>query len=299
MLDSFAKDLPDLDFTVNARPDGRVVVPWEHLVHSNLTDLNPSYPSPAWDGEGSVWEAWRRTCSPTAPARRLYSSLGSGWAGATGARDRLAEGHYAWQARIQGLDEHNADGTFSRSLTSKLPNEQAGTTQSAAGTETTFVRGTGMNGVDFCRSPGERYEQGHFFSHWRTYPLLVPILSPARAQGFGDIRIPSHYYYGGTKRYTYAWDPIDLEQRRTDPMEVPWERKRDAVWWRGASTGGGNSPPGFGEGYQRHWFVRMASVGRLWNDGADVERTTTVVFEPPVPAAKVELDDETEVHVGY
>nr|GAT49505.1 predicted protein [Mycena chlorophos] len=265
MLDASAKNLPDMDFPVNAKAEGRVVVPWEHTVHPNLTNLNPAFPSPDWKGQGSVWDAWRRTCPPSSPARRLFSSLGSGWAGASGAKDRLAEGYYAWQARLQGA-ENRADG---KTLTT-------GTTS-----EFDFVPSTGASSADFCAHPGDHYEQGHFFSDWRTYPLLVPMFSPARAQGFGDIRIPSHYYYGGTRRYTYAWDPINLEQRATDPMEVPWEQKRDAVWWRGASTGGGSSPPGFGAGYQRHRFLRMSSVGYVPEDRFDGERSTAVTFDVP------------------
>ncbi|KAF7292611.1 CAP10 domain-containing protein [Mycena indigotica] len=160
------------------------------------------------------------------------------------------------------------------------PKREMGTASgTGTGSEFSFARETGSRTVDFCKNPGQRYEQSHFFSDWRTYPLLVPIFSPGRAQGFTDIRIPSHYYYGGTRRYTYAWDPINLEQRVTDPMEVPWEKKRDAVWWRGASTGGGSSPSGFGHGYQRHRFLRMSSVGHVPTTGADGDRTTAVTFE--------------------
>lgn len=53
---------------------------------------------------------------------------------------------------------------------------------------------------DFCERPYGRYLQGHFFSDWRTLGALYPIFSPAKANGYNDIVIPSHYYYGETKR---------------------------------------------------------------------------------------------------
>lgn len=37
-----------------------------------------------------------------------------------------------------------------------------------------------------------------------------------------------------------------------DDMEVPWEEKTEDIFWRGATTGGGSSPPGFLSQYQRH-----------------------------------------------
>ncbi|KAJ6598165.1 hypothetical protein DFH09DRAFT_1243772 [Mycena vulgaris] len=264
MLTKFVHELPDMDFPVNSRSDGRVVVPWEHRLYPNITQpgvfclllneiLNLTTFRADWAGAGSVWEAWRRSCDPQSPARRLFSSLGAGWVRA--GRDRLLE---RWHLNNGGA---------------------ATSTSSSVGGEFAFAETTN-SGIDFCAAPGARYEQGHFFSDWRVLPALVPVFSPARAPGFLDIRIPSHYYYGGTRRYTYAWDPINLEQRAVDSMEVPWEDKRDAVWWRGASTGGGGSPPGFGSGYQRHRFLRMASVG------PSEERTTAVTFAvPPQPRA--------------
>ncbi|KAJ7687687.1 hypothetical protein B0H17DRAFT_1069507 [Mycena rosella] len=272
MLAKFVHELPDMDFPINARSEGRVIVPWEHRLYPNLTEatdssvdnlLDSATFSPDWAGTGSVWEAWRRTCTPQSPARRLYSSLGAGWVGA--GRDRLRE---RWH-------ENNGGGA------SASP---------GVGGELEFAEETNA-GTDFCAAPGAHYEHGHFFSDWRLLPALVPVFSPARAPGFLDIRIPSHYYYGGTRRYTYAWDPINLEQRAVDAMEVPWEEKRDAVWWRGASTGGGSNPPGFGGGYQRHRFLRMASVGAV-EESTALGRATAVTFAvPPQPRPVVSSVD--------
>ncbi|KAJ7028040.1 hypothetical protein C8F04DRAFT_1266432 [Mycena alexandri] len=286
MLTKFVRELPDVDFPINAKAEGRVIVPWEHVNYPNLTQevdasaetlLSSTTFRADWAGAGSVWDAWRRTCPPTSPARRLYSSRGAGWAGARGGHDRLAETYYAHLAGDSASDQH----TQTNSGSVGVPGQ---------GGEFEFVHKTGAD-MDFCTAPAAHYEQGHFFSDWRVLPALAPVFSPARARGFRDIRIPSHYYYGGTRRYTYAWDPINLEQRAVDPMEVPWEKKRDAVWWRGASTGGGSSPPGFGSGYQRHRFLHMSSVGLVPGTAADAQRSTAVTFVIPAqPLPETSVD---------
>ncbi|KAJ7664400.1 glycosyltransferase family 90 protein [Mycena polygramma] len=292
MLGKFVKQLPDMDFPINAKAEGRVVVPWEHVAYPNLTQpastlLNRTTFRADWAGSGSVWDAWRRTCPPSSPARRLYSAVGAGWAGVGGGRDRVGEGYRAAVEAKYHAGPSSAFGFFKKSAGGEEENKEkdedapSGHAGVGTGAEFVFARDTSA-GLDFCAAPGAHYEQGHFFSDWRVLPALVPVFSPARAKGFGDIRVPSHYYYGGTKRYTYAWDPVNLEQRAADPMEVPWEAKRDVVWWRGASTGGGSSPNGFGHGYQRHRFLRMSSVGLVSGTLADAQRTTAVTFALPV-----------------
>ncbi|KAG6818280.1 hypothetical protein H0H93_006311, partial [Arthromyces matolae] len=218
MIAQFAHLLPDMDFSINAKAEGRVLVPWEHRKYPNLTQQDSS----DWRDDGTVWEAWRRTCHPRSPARRVLSSL----------RNTFSSPHknYLSKTRV--------------SLNSP---------------EFTFVDTTTAQTTDFCSNPHEHNNHGHFFSDWRTIPVLYPVFSPARAKGFMDIRIPSHYYYGSTPRYTYGWDPINLELHEVDKMEVPWNEKRDKVYWRGATTGGGNHPAGFSPQYQRHRFLRMAS----------------------------------------
>lgn len=210
--------LPDLDFPINAMAEGRILVPWEQRVYPNLTagtdvvqaELSGMY-SPDWRGEGNVWEAYRRTCDPGAPARRLFSSF----------------------------------RPFSINRGSQL----------GAGThEFAFTPDVSQN-YSFCENPWAHYSQGHFFSDWRTIPVLFPVFSPAQAPGYSDIRIPSHYYYGQTRRYTYGYDPVNLVLKEVDGMETPWEKKSDKIFWRGASTGGGSSPPGFSAQYQRHRSV--------------------------------------------
>jgi hypothetical protein len=107
--------------------------------------------------------------------------------------------------------------------------------------------------IDFCHAPWAHYTQGHFFSDWRTIPALYPLFSSAKAVGFFDVRIPSHYYYGMNPQYTYGYKPGRKKKpHKMDPWEISWEKKQDKFFWRGASTGGGGHPSGFAHQYQRH-----------------------------------------------
>ncbi|KAJ3844646.1 hypothetical protein F5878DRAFT_648814 [Lentinula raphanica] len=224
MLGASAADLPDMDFPVNAKAEGRVIIPWDRWAVARAGQLDPLHPlsnfHPDWRGAGNVWDKWRRTCPPTSPARKSYTTI----------RSALVE-----------------DAT--------VPTPFA------------FSSSTSFNTVSYCEQPHLHYTQGHFFSDWRTLDDLYPVLSPARAKGFGDIKIPSHYYYGSTKAYTYGWDKAHQKVHSVDLGEVAWESKRNKIFWRGATTGGGNSPAGFAALYQRHRAVRMAD----WDAEGDIE----------------------------
>ncbi|TRM56111.1 glycosyltransferase family 90 protein, partial [Schizophyllum amplum] len=239
MLEKFAHELPDLVFPINAKAEGRIIIPWEHRAYPNMTtyDYSAGIESvlggpfiPSWTGDGSVWNSWRRTCKPTDPARQIYS------------------------------------GT--RNIFSPPPVDYLNTSKTAVELDLTFVSETPSK-IDYCQQPQDHYSQGHFFSDWRVIPMLYPIFSPANTKGFYDIKIPSHYYYGGTKEYTYAWDQEHLEQKLVDDMEKPWDEKSDKIFWRGATTGGGGNPAGFSAQYQRHRFLRMTS------DQSDAPRPVT------------------------
>jgi hypothetical protein len=128
--------------------------------------------------------------------------------------------------------------------------------------------------TDFCAVPSAHTLHGLFFCDWRAVPARLPILSAARAPGFGDVRVPSHYYYWPSRRHTYGFDPVNLVVREQDAREVPWAAKHDKIWWRGPSTGGGGSPPGYAERYQRHRLLALAA------ENGTAPRTVT--FPDPV-----------------
>ncbi|KAG8687111.1 cap64-like protein [Ceratobasidium sp. 423] len=267
MIEKYQQKLPDMTLAINARSEGRVLVPWVHLEYPNSTNQDSStglaamlggadagaidkdaHLIPDWRGAGSVWEAYRQTCPPGTEARRLFQSIqGHGSRPSAFSRAQV-------QLDDQAVTEDNQDP------------------YQGAGSDFSFVPTT-QEGFDYCAHPSVHTQSGHFFSDWRTIPALYPVLSPAKAPGFSDLVIPSHYYYASTKRYTYGYDSINTVVKDIDDMEFPWDRKADKIFWRGATTGGGSSPPGFMAQYQRHRFVRMAS--------SESEHNRTVVYAHP------------------
>jgi hypothetical protein len=215
-----------MDFPINAKAEGRVLVPWEHQKYPNMTEQDSSKgvetmlggPFLAdWRGDGNVWEAFRRTCPPSSQARRLFQSMS-----AQLRVDQRPVDLFEKAGLVSGPDE---DFRFAERVDDEY---------------------------DFCQHPSTHVQQGHFFSDWRTIPVLYPVFSPAKGTGYSDILIPSHYYYSSTKRYTYGWDPSSMTIKDVDDNEQPWSRKTNKIFWRGATTGGGSSPPGFWGSYQRH-----------------------------------------------
>ncbi|THU81857.1 hypothetical protein K435DRAFT_784854 [Dendrothele bispora CBS 962.96] len=296
----------------------------------NLNPLDPTTFLPDWRGDGgSVWDSWRRTCPPNSTARRLFESIRTPFSVEmmSGGGDVGRKKKYL-HSQQQGQYQSRRDDSSSSRLVpdSNLEGRNSYSDlnlNTPPGTDFLFTSTTSFTSIDFCSSPHAHYLQGHFFSDWRVITGLYPVFSPAKARGFGDVRVPSHYYYGATERYTYGWDGVNLEYHRTgtgmggtgggargggrgggeggggggggggkgkggeggegeeweqegtviDPMDVLWEKKQDKIFWRGATTGGGNNPSGWMEGYQRHRFLRMASVG--YGSGLDGNRTGT------------------------
>jgi hypothetical protein len=210
-----------MDFSINTRAEARVLVPWE-LTRYPRTAMQDSSAdvgammgrefNPYWNGDSNVWEAFRLTCPPNSQARRLSITL-------------------------QGLAPKNLS-------------EAAGSFGSVD-KDIEFTP-TVDDEFDFCEHPWGRYLHGNFFSDWRTIHALYPVFSYGKGKGFSDILIPSHFYHMPTSRYTYGFDPVTGTTKEIDDLEQPWQNKTNKIFWRGTTTGGGSSPPGHIDSYQRH-----------------------------------------------
>ncbi|KAJ3726820.1 hypothetical protein C8R42DRAFT_393752 [Lentinula raphanica] len=330
MLGRFAKDLPDMDFPVNAKAEGRVVVPWEkmHAQHdismnnnTNMYHLHASF-KPDWKGEGNVWDAWRRTCPPNSTARKLFSSITGSMSSSSLDLDQNPTTTHPILHAYRELNDpndpfdsyHPFDPTIAHAHV-QTPSQSRCTSISKAvlssltSSQFTFSPHTSFHDPSFCDHPHLHYTQGHFFSDWRTLGELYPLMSPAKASGFGDIKIPSHYYYGSTASYTYGWDAAKGEISDVDKDEVAWgseddhilqdvsntttatsgnetPHKLDKIFWRGATTGGGNNPAGFAGSYHRHRAVR--SLGGWDRKGAgDIWVPTPKARKHPSPSSSI------------
>jgi hypothetical protein len=74
-------------------------------------------------------------------------------------------------------------------------------------------------------------------------------------------------------------------------MEVPWENKLDKMYWRGATTGGGNHPPGFSPQYHRHRLItppslhsQLLTICRFIRQTSDTSSTNRIVTFADPPA---------------
>ncbi|KAG9310121.1 glycosyltransferase family 90 protein [Chiua virens] len=231
ILEKFQHKLPNMHFAINLKAEGRVLPYWESMQERTEDMDSPicfgSFACMATGGvqdrlgdftpDRTAWEGFQRTCPRDSPA----------WKYANSHLDPIVPDQNEFFGQLASSNDSFA-----------------------------FVKTVDDN-YDYCQKPREHYTQGHFFTDVQAVSVLYPIFSPARARGFFDIRIPSHYYYTGGEKYTYAWDQEHGIVKETDDLEVPWDEKGDRIFWRGATTGGGSKPPGYTPFYQRHRFLRM------------------------------------------
>ncbi|KAE9368246.1 glycosyltransferase family 90 protein [Stipitochalara longipes BDJ] len=82
---------------------------------------------------------------------------------------------------------------------------------------------------DICSMPATAGALHGFLSSPSTFSYtqrLVPIMSTSKISTFQDIIMPSSAYFQGSFA---GYD---------ESKDVPWEQKKDAVYWRGSNTGG-------------------------------------------------------------
>ncbi|KAF7375354.1 CAP10 domain-containing protein [Mycena sanguinolenta] len=245
----------------------------------------------------------------------------SDWAGAASARpppphvgstrsvhDRLAEAWRAGVMRMSGSAGGDSRGWWGKRRRTKAKENESdkgnekGRKQevraeaealpgTGTGPEFAFVPAVGVAEVDFARgrrgsmSRASSSPTGASSMFWcRSSPCAPGALETSGCQAIIFSKKGAKLLWGHEAIHLRL-GPDQPRAARGGPdgsaVLVPWEEKRDVVWWPGASTGGGSSPPGFGRGCQRHRFLRMSSVGLVPGTAADAQRTTVVTFAVP------------------
>ncbi|KAH9445498.1 hypothetical protein MJO28_012659 [Puccinia striiformis f. sp. tritici] len=275
-----------LIFAVSELAEPRIIVPWQDhpttierfetetlTLHSKKEysqqlepiDIKKLLPSPAFLDEGNTWELYAKSCPPESSARKKLISLTNDNALAQH-RDHFVDHHtdpiHVKRGKLKtGIKKRR---TASTNLTTTNPSSDiidngaaidgppngyptANLLQESDEFKFVEVGKAGLSHQELCSNSELHENQGAFYSDWRSLPALYPVFSPSKIDGFSDILIPSNFYYGDDSRYTF--------QRNET---IPWEQKQSNLFWRGETTGGGNSPPGHQLQYQRHRFVRLA-----------------------------------------
>ncbi|KAH9810184.1 family 90 glycosyltransferase [Melampsora americana] len=255
----------------------------------NLTNL---LPTPNFIGSGSSWELYAKSCPPESSARKNLLSLkgestlkdkkkskinqvynlneleklsigfnGHLKTGQTKRRSPQSESDSNHSNQAQDESQMILNDNEEDDQIQSIPTVSSGQTFSSAqqllneSKQFEFVE-IGYKGLlhsDLCSDSELHQIQGAFFSDWRGLQALYPVFSPSKVDGFSDLShliitiVPSNFYYGDDARYSF-------EANET----IPWDEKHDKLFWRGKTTGGGNSPPRHQLQYQRHRFVRLA-----------------------------------------
>ncbi|KAA1127683.1 capsule-associated protein CAP1 [Puccinia graminis f. sp. tritici] len=270
-----------LIFAVSELAEPRVIVPWQdhpttiesfeletlsmhkkdYSQQLKPIEMKKLLPSPAFGDSGNTWELYAKSCPPESSARKKLLSLTPDNAPAQH-RDHFVDHHndpiHVKRGKLKtGLKKRRSPGNLTRSSLD-IPDNGANdgppkgfptATLLQESDEFKFVEvgKAGLSHEELCSNSELHENQGAFYSDWRSLPALYPVFSPSKIDGFSDILIPSNFYYGDDARYTF--------QRNET---IPWEQKKSNLFWRGETTGGGNSPPGHQLQYQRHRFVRLA-----------------------------------------
>lgn len=190
--------------------------------------------TPEWKRDGSVWEAYRRSCPTDSAARRLIETV------------RSAESNGALV--VQGRATSKLEAPQTRRVKSKtvLPSTR----------EMTFSHALDAD-FNVCDYPSLHTLHSAFYSDQRSIEYLYPVFSPSKPAGFADILIPSHHYWSPLSEFTY-----EAEFRRgltKSPTDIDWALKKNTSYWRGKVTRGADTPPGHGSSFQKQRLVKMAN----------------------------------------
>lgn len=225
-----------------------------------------------WKRDGSVWEAFRRSCPTDSPSRRLVESV------------RSAESGVGAALQVQGrvTSKLGAPTTRRQSTGQAIPSAR----------ELTFNKDLDAS-FDICAVPSMHSLHSTFFSDQRSIEYLYPVFSPSKPAGYADILIPSHHYWTPGSEFTYEWE---LKRGLTKaPTDHEWSDKKSTIYWRGKVTRGADTPPGHASSFQKQRLVKMAnevspSARRVLVDFDDQTAALTSISAPVTAVNKAVSD---------
>ncbi|KAL5347978.1 hypothetical protein ACLOAV_007390, partial [Pseudogymnoascus australis] len=224
MIQSFVKDLPDMDISVNRLSKPRVTVPWDDLQKLLKTE-----------GESRVG---------TEHIKNEFSKHLAGLWGDSPTKETVVDPEWkdgSMEPYMSIVKEACHPGSLARN-----PDLM---TNSLGRSNNTIVQNHNRS-LDLCTMGpyiADKHSMLHAPMHLPKTSRLVPIFSEGKTNVNNDILYPSALYWNTSTAGNYAYD---------DKYDYAWEDKHDTLYWRGTMT----DPPFTveeRENMQRHRLVRI------------------------------------------
>lgn len=205
MIQSFVRDLPDMDISINTLNKPRVTVPWDDLQKLLKTE------------EGSR--------VGTEHTKNEFSKHLPGLWGDRSPKEAVMDPewrYHSWASYMPFVKDACPPESLVR-------NEDLLMINSLRRSNNTIIQNHNLS-LDLC-SMGPFVSEIHSMLYSPTdlanTPRLVPIFSEGKTNVNNDILYPSGLYWDASKDGDYAYD---------DKYDYAWEDKHDTMYWRGTIT---------------------------------------------------------------
>lgn len=250
MIEEFVQYLPDMDVAFNIHDEPRVMVPHEDL--ARLVTRAKDEALPAAFQNPSPRNKWSDRPKDVGNGRRIAevqtTRFNTFAHQPTWTNSRLS---CPPDSPARALDENTADNITSYAL----------------GDLGFIYNKTAFS--DICMSPSLKETYG-FFDRPNAFSIvhdLFPIFSQSKLSSFQDILYPSPWYWYGKVTYHESSD-------------MPWASKKDALYWRGSTTGGFSRDGGWRRQHRQRCVQKLNALD-----------TAKILVRPTTPDATWQVQE--------
>ena len=198
----------------------------------------PYWPSAVWNGTGSVWQSYKRTCASTSRVRRHLTS-------SPPSHIKIEEPHVNLNRSTRSRRSLSHDRSLPRAYEAKSAALTSAQLLDALSSDSfDFASDASPSHADFCSDSSQHRMHGQFFSDWRTLDdALYPVFSAASAAGYADIAIPTDVHLSALAASSGKRSAAKVPAVRghgghwasEQSTPLSWGQKSSAIYWRGRS----------------------------------------------------------------
>ncbi|KAK3934962.1 hypothetical protein QBC46DRAFT_59525 [Diplogelasinospora grovesii] len=260
--------LPDMSLSLNAMDEPRLVVPWEQInQYMGEAEKKRSMPDPK-----DVVSEFQRLAAPGEGPDKDVESRNKEW----------EKTKPYWLVARRGCAPDSA-ARKADSMTQFNMTPTISATYAASHMKHGYVSNYTMS-TEFCHQPDLQGLSGIFVEPLSVSAtkVLFPMFGGSKLAVNNEILLPAPMYWSEEERFTGK-----------SSNQVPWDKKKDGVVWRGVATGGRNREDNW-KAFQRHRFVAM-------NNGTKITRAEEWTELPnnwAMPSSSYGLKAQEEGQLG-